>query len=159
MAIHQIQSKAAAKAAREKRAKPAPSPRPKERLTLALLVGSRGFFPGHLANSGREEMTARLAKAGYDVVVLTPNDTTHGAVQTRADAKKCSVLFKANRDRIAGVIVTLPNFGDEAAIGDTLRLPQISACRCSCMPGATKRKRWASPTAAIRSAEKCRRAM
>jgi L-fucose isomerase-like protein len=125
MALHQIQSKAAAKAAKLKRAKPAPPPRPRERLTLGLLVGSRGFFPGHLANSGREEMTARLTKAGYDVVVLGPGDTTHGAVQTRADAKQCAELFKANRGRIAGVIVTLPNFGDEAAIGDTLRLARL----------------------------------
>ncbi len=122
MPLHQIQSKAAAKAAKAKRAKPAPPPRPRERLTLGLLVGSRGFFPGHLASTGREEMTTRLTNAGYDVVVLGPGDTTHGAVQTRADAKKCAELFKVNRGKIAGVIVTLPNFGDEAAIGDTLRL-------------------------------------
>jgi L-fucose isomerase-like protein len=126
MSLHQIQSKSAAKAAKSKPARPAPPRGPRERVTLGLLVGSRGFFPGHLANSGREEMTARLEKAGYDVVVLGPGDTTHGAVQTRADAKKCAALFKANRDKIAGVIVTLPNFGDEAAIGDTLRLAGLN---------------------------------
>ncbi len=125
MPLHQIQSKAAAKAAKAKRAKSAPPPAQRERLTLGLLVGSRGFFPGHLANSGREEMTARLAKAGYDVIVLAAGDTTHGAVQTRADAKKCAELFKANKAKIAGVIVTLPNFGDEAAIGDALRLAKL----------------------------------
>jgi L-fucose isomerase-like protein len=122
MALHQIQSKSAVKAAKLRRAKPAPPPPPRAKLSLGLLVGSRGFFPGHLANTGREEMTARLEKAGYDVIVLSPDDTTHGAVQTRADAKKCAALFKSHRDKIAGVIVTLPNFGDEAAIGDTLRL-------------------------------------
>ena len=126
MALHQIQSKSAAKAAKAKSAKPTPPAPPRERLTLGLLVGSRGFFPGHLASSGREEMTARLTKAGYDVVVLTPADTTHGAVQTRADAKKCAALFNANRGKIAGVIITLPNFGDEAAIGDTLRLANLN---------------------------------
>src|ERR1019366_1556432 len=104
MALHQIQSKGAVKAAKAKRARPAPPARPRERLTFALLVGSRGFFPGHLADSGREEMTARLSKAGYDVVVLGPGDTTHGAVQTRADAKKCAELLKVNRSKIAGVI-------------------------------------------------------
>jgi L-fucose isomerase-like protein len=128
MPLHQIQTKSAAKAAKAKRAnrsQPA-AEKPRERLTLGLLVGSRGFFPGHLAKSGREDMTARLAKAGYDVVVLTPGDTTHGAVQTRADAKKCAALFRENRERIAGVIVTLPNFGDEAAIGDALRLAGLN---------------------------------
>src|SRR5471032_310649 len=99
MALHQIQSKSAAKAAKLKRAKPAPPAPPRERLTLGLLVGSRGFFPGHLANSGREEMTARLKKAGYDVIVLNPEDTTHGAVQTRAYAKKCAALFKSHREK------------------------------------------------------------
>jgi L-fucose isomerase-like protein len=126
MALHQIQSKSAAKAAKLKRAKPAPPPPPREKLTLGLLVGSRGFFPGHLANSGREEMTARLKKAGYHVIVLSPDDSTHGAVQTRADAKKCAALFKSHREKISGVIVTLPNFGDEAAIGDTLRLAGLN---------------------------------
>src|SRR5476649_1261005 len=126
MALHQIQSKSAAKAAKLKRAKPAPLPPPREKLAFGLLVGSRGFFPGHLANSGRELMTARLKKAGYEVVVLSPDDTTHGAVQTRADAKKCAALFKSHREKIAGVIVTLPNFGDEAAIADTLRLANLN---------------------------------
>src|SRR5471030_1018121 len=122
MALHQIQSKSA----KPIRVKPAPPPPPREKLTLGLLVGSRGFFPGHLASSGREEMTARLKKAGYDVIVLSPDDTTHGAVQTRVDAKKCAALFKSHREKIAGVIVTLPNFGDEAAIGDTLRLSGLN---------------------------------
>src|ERR1035438_1843443 len=99
MALHQIQSKSAAKAAKLKRTKPAPAPRPRERLTFGLLVGSRGFFPGHLASTGREEMTARLTKSGYDVIVLGPGDTTHGAVQTRADAKKCAALFRSNRGK------------------------------------------------------------
>src|SRR5579872_891948 len=95
MALHKLQTARSAKAAKEKRSKPVT--RERERLVFGLLVGSRGFFPGHLANSGRELMTARLQKAGYDVVVLTTEDTTHGAVQTRADAKKCAALFKANR--------------------------------------------------------------
>jgi L-fucose isomerase-like protein len=121
MALHQIQSKCGAKRAKVKAARPAPPPRSRERLTLGLLVGSRGFFPGHLAASGRESMIATLERAGFDVVVLSTDETTHGAVQTRADARKCAALFKANAARIAGVVVTLPNFGDEAAVADTLR--------------------------------------
>ena len=118
MALHQIRSKRAAKSERPKAPRPA---RPRERLTLGLLVGSRGFFPGHLAASGRDQMVATLEAAGHDVVVLGSVDTTHGAVQTRADARRCADLFKANAAKIAGVVVTLPNFGDEAAIADTLR--------------------------------------
>ena len=57
--------------------------------------------------------------------MLTPEDTRFGVVETFDNSKKCAALFKANRDRIDGVIVTLPNFGDERAIANTLRLADL----------------------------------
>src|SRR5437763_1724770 len=57
-----------------------------------------------------------------DSVVLGPEDSKHGAVETHEEAKRCADLFRKNSDRIDGVIVTLPNFGDERAIADTLRM-------------------------------------
>jgi L-fucose isomerase-like protein len=126
MALHQIQSKRAARAAKPGPERAASPPRPPERLTLGLLVGSRGFFPGHLAATGREQMINTLDRAGFDVVVLDTEETSHGAVQTRADARKCAALFKKHGERIAGVIVTLPNFGDEAAVADTLRWARLN---------------------------------
>jgi L-fucose isomerase-like protein len=97
----------------------------KKKMTMGLIVGNRGFFPAHLANSGREEMIAVLQKAGMDVVVLTPQESKCGAVTTREDVHRCVELFKKNRDRIEGIIVTLPNFGEERAIADTLRLANL----------------------------------
>ena len=94
-------------------------------MTMGLIVGNRGFFPDHLAKSGREEMLKVLEKAGMDVVALTPQESKHGAVETRQEAKRCADLFKRSRDRIDGIIVTLPNFGDERAIADTLRLADL----------------------------------
>ena len=95
------------------------------KMTFGLIVGNRGFFPGHLATTGREELIKVLQTAGMDVVVLGPEDSKHGAVETYAEAKRCADLFKANAQRIDGVIVTLPNFGDERAIADTLRLARL----------------------------------
>ncbi len=92
------------------------------RATLALIVGNRGFFPDHLAKSGREEMVAVLEQAGVRVVAPGPELTKHGAVETYDEARRTAELFKAHRDAIDGVIVTLPNFGDERAVADTLRL-------------------------------------
>jgi L-fucose isomerase-like protein len=92
-----------------------------KRMTMGVIVGNRGFFPDHLAKSGREEMLRTLAAANIDVVGLTPEQSKHGAVETRDESKRCAELFRRNRDRIDGVIVTLPNFGDERAIADTLR--------------------------------------
>jgi len=47
-------------------------------------------------------------------------------VETHEEAKRCAALFQANSQRIAGVIVSLPNFGDERAIADTLRLARLN---------------------------------
>src|SRR5580698_4665869 len=97
-----------------------------QQLTFGLIVGNRGFFPGHLVKSGREEMLSVLESAGYSVIAPTPEDTKYGAVESWADAKKCAEIFRANRDHIDGVIVTLPNCGDEKAIAETLRLSGLN---------------------------------
>src|SRR5215471_9365325 len=92
------------------------------RMTFGVIVGNRGFFPDHLAQSGRSEMLTALEQAGYAAVALGPEDSKFGAVETRAEATRCAELFKKRRDAIDGIIVTLPNFGDERAIADTLRM-------------------------------------
>src|ERR1700675_1566842 len=99
---------------------------PNKRMTMGVIVGNRGFFPGQLAKSGREEMMRALAQAGIDSVVLGPEESKHGAVETHEEAKHCAALFQKNRERLDGVIVTLPNFGDERAIADTLRLARLN---------------------------------
>jgi len=95
-------------------------------MTMGIIVGNRGFFPDHLAKEGREEMIKALATAGIEPLVLGPSDSKYGAVESRADTRKCADLFRANRDRIDGVIVTLPNFGEERAIADTLRMAELN---------------------------------
>jgi len=71
-------------------------------------------------------MIRALEGAGIKPLVLGTEDTKHGAVQTREDAKKCAALFAAHRDQIDGIIVTLPNFGEERAIADALRLSGVN---------------------------------
>jgi L-fucose isomerase-like protein len=93
---------------------------------MGLIVGNRGFFPDHLAKSGREEMMQALQKAGIEVVALDPQQSKYGAVETHEEAKRCADLFRSKADAIDGVIVTLPNFGDERAIADTLRLARLN---------------------------------
>lgn len=97
-----------------------------KQMTFGLIVGNRGFFPDHLAKSGREEMIGVLAKAGYDCVCPSPEQTKYGAVETRVEAAKCADLFRANRDRIDGIIITLPNFGEERGIVEALRLAGLN---------------------------------
>src|ERR1700740_3564140 len=96
-----------------------------KKMTMGVIIGNRGFFPDQLAKSGREEMIQALAKAGVDSIVLGPEDSKHGAVETHEEAKRCAALFQKNQQKIDGVIVSLPNFGDERAIADTLRLARL----------------------------------
>ena len=96
-----------------------------QKMTMGLIVGNRGFFPDHLAKSGREEMLRVLIAAGIDVVALTPEQSKYGALETRDEVRHCAELFKKNRERINGIIVTLPNFGEERAIADALRLADL----------------------------------
>ncbi len=95
-------------------------------MTFGVIVGNRGFFPDHLAKSGRTEMLAAVEKAGYRAVAVTAEETKFGAVETRAEAARCAELFQRHRDRIEGIIVTLPNFGDERAVADTLRIAGLN---------------------------------
>ena len=89
-------------------------------VTLGLIVGNRGFFPSHLCKTGRATMLAKLAKSGFKVVALSPAETEHGSIESLDDAGKCARLFARNRERIDGVLVTLPNFGDERAVANAL---------------------------------------
>jgi len=98
----------------------------KRKMTLGMIVGNRGFFPDHLARTGHQEMKAALEGAGVEVIALTEADSKYGAVETRQEAAKCAALFAKHREAMDGVVVTLPNFGDERAIADTLRLAGLT---------------------------------
>ena len=89
--------------------------------TLGVLVGTRGFFPTHLAHEGRGTLLKILKGEGFGTVCLGPRDATGGAVETLADARACADLFRKNAERIDGVLVTLPNFGDEKAVANALK--------------------------------------
>jgi L-fucose isomerase-like protein len=93
--------------------------------TLGVIIGNRGFFPSHLCATGRSEILDALRREGLDAVALPTDATAHGAVESLSDARACADLFRANRDRIDGILVTLPNFGDERAIANTLRWADV----------------------------------
>lgn len=95
------------------------------KLTLGVIVSNRGFFPDHLCDTGRQQMLAALERAGINAICLTPDDTKSGSVESFADAQKCAALFQAHRHEIDGVLVTLPNFGDERGVANTLRMADL----------------------------------
>jgi len=92
------------------------------KMTFGIVVGNRGFFPDHLAKTGREEILAVLEEAGAKAIVLSAEESKYGAVETYEESKRCAELFKKHADEIDGIIVTLPNFGEERGIVDAIRL-------------------------------------
>jgi L-fucose isomerase-like protein len=94
--------------------------------TLGVIVGNRNFFADSLVAEGRKKILERLADFGVDVVIVDEQSTNLGAVESWSDAQKCAELFKRNQDRIDGILVTLPNFGDEKGVADAIRLSGLS---------------------------------
>lgn len=93
----------------------------KSRATFGVIVGTRGFFPARLAVEGRRELLAKLDTLGYAYVVTPQDATPNGAIETYADAQRCAALFRERKQDIDGILVVLPNFGDEVAVVETLR--------------------------------------
>ena len=94
--------------------------------TFGLIVGTRGIFNPKLAQEGRVQLLKKLDSLGYSYVIPPEDATPNGAVETLADAHKCADLFKQEQDEIDGVIVVLPNFGDELGVVQTLNLAGLN---------------------------------
>jgi L-fucose isomerase-like protein len=96
-----------------------------KKTTLAVIVGNRGFFPDHLCESGRAEVLRVLEEEGITPVILGPEDTKFGSVETLQDAEKNAALFKQHREEIDGILVTLPNFGDERGVANAIHMSEL----------------------------------
>ena len=94
--------------------------------TLAVIVGNRDFFPDQLVTEARRDLLRVFAEEGVDAVLLDEAQSKLGSVETWAHAQACADLFRAHRDRISGVLVSLPNFGDEKGVADALKLAGLN---------------------------------
>jgi L-fucose isomerase-like protein len=90
--------------------------------SLAVIVGNRGFFDDKVVGEGRRQVLEFLKTSKIPFVALDDQATHMAAVESWKDAQACADLFRRHRDEIAGVLVTLPNFGDEKGIADAMRL-------------------------------------
>jgi len=97
-----------------------------KKTTLAVIIGNRDFFPDRLVSEGRKDILELLKEMGIEAVILDENATKLGAVETWEHAKTCAALFREHRDQIDGVLVSLPNFGDERGVADTIKLSGLN---------------------------------
>lgn len=96
-----------------------------KQFSIGVIVGNRDFFPDKLVTEARADLLGLLKELGLEAVILSEADTKLGGVETHADARKCAELFRQRRDEIAGVLVCLPNFGDEKGVADTLKMAEL----------------------------------
>ncbi|MBM4086396.1 MAG: hypothetical protein FJ272_16545, partial [Planctomycetes bacterium] len=89
--------------------------------TFALFFGNRGFFPASLIAGAREELPRVLKEMGHGVLMLPADATRYGAVETPREGEVYAEFLRQHRGQFGGVIVSLPNFGDETGAVSALR--------------------------------------
>ena len=90
--------------------------------TFGVIITNRSFFPDHLVLEAREILLKQLAAWGHTVITLTPDDTFMGQTMSYEEAKKCAALLRAHALEMDGIIVSLPNFGEETGVADAIRM-------------------------------------
>lgn len=100
----------------------------KERMCFGIIIGTRAYFNSELAKDVRKQLLRTLADEGYDYVILPEDATPTGSssIETREGGLKCAELFRQNRDRIDGIIVSLPNFGFEIGIINAISVADLN---------------------------------
>ena len=85
---------------------------------FGVIIGTRAYFNSELAKDVRKQLLKTLEDGGYEYVILPEDATPTGSssIETREDGLKVSKQFRAHRDEIDGIIVSLPNFGFEIGI-------------------------------------------
>ena len=97
-----------------------------KKTTFGLIVGTRGFFNAELAVGVRAKLLQTLEEQGYGYVITPQDATPAGAIETRDHAKRAAALFREHAEEIDGVVVVLPNFGDELGIIETLDTARLN---------------------------------
>jgi L-fucose isomerase-like protein len=94
--------------------------------TLGVIIGNRDFFPDKLVAEARTEILDLFKQLNIIPVMLSDADSKLGGVETFAEAQKCAALFKKHADEIDGILVVLPNFGDEKGVAETIKLSGLT---------------------------------
>lgn len=84
-----------------------------DKTAFALFLGNRGFFPASLMDEARAEVPRVLKDMGHEVLILDREATRHGAIETPKEGEVFANFLHQNKGKFQGVILCLPNFGDE----------------------------------------------
>lgn len=90
-------------------------------MRMVLLIANRGFFPSSVISSAREEMKQAAKQLGIELLMLDEKVTHYGAVETREEGEIFSGFLLKHQGEYEGVIISLPNFGDENGIKEAIK--------------------------------------
>jgi L-fucose isomerase-like protein len=93
---------------------------------IGVIIGNRDFFPDKLVAEARTEILDLFKKLNITPILLNETDSKLGGVEIFAEAQKCAALFKKHADEIDGILVVLPNFGDEKGVAETIKLSGLN---------------------------------
>ncbi len=94
--------------------------------TFGVIIATRNIFNFKLAVEARQKVLKKLDSMGFGYVILPEDETPTGNIEGYADAVKCGALFKKNSDIIDGIIVVLPNFGDELGVVNSIKMSGLN---------------------------------
>jgi L-fucose isomerase-like protein len=94
--------------------------------TIGVIIGNRDFFPDKLVAEARAEIIELFKNLNITPILLNETDSKLGGVEIFAEAQKCAALFKKHADEIDGILVVLPNFGDEKGVAETIKLSGLT---------------------------------
>ena len=83
------------------------------KITFALYFANRGFFPGEAIGEARTEMEKTVSSLGFGYIEMEASLTRFGAVETQEEGYQYARFLKEHEGEYDGVIMCLPNFGDE----------------------------------------------
>mgnify|MGYP004525946761 CR=1 FL=1 len=83
------------------------------KITFVLYIGNRGFFPGEVIEGARREMVAAIERSGSLCIYPDADKTAYGAVETAKEGRIFAEFLEKNRGKYQGIVLCLPNFGDE----------------------------------------------
>ncbi len=91
-----------------------------KKIAFGVIIGTRGFFNPQLAVGVRRALLEKIEALGFGYVIMPEDETPCGAVENLEHARKYAGLFAEHRSEIDGIVVCLPNFGDELGVVQTI---------------------------------------
>jgi L-fucose isomerase-like protein len=79
-----------------------------------------------LAVEARKKVLGKLDELGFGYVILPESETPTGNIEGYEDAVKCARFFNQNAEKIDGIIVVLPNFGDELGVVNSIKMSGLN---------------------------------